>query len=433
MMLYFTLENDIPIQIRDKNLRVETVAEGLSSPTSMDFIDNNNILVLEKDKGIVRLVSLNGTLSQEPALKLNVDTKGERGLLGIATKRTETTRSDSNSTFATKRNVADEKGKLVFVYFTGSSSNNNNVINNTTLKNRIYSYDWNREKLVNPRLILDLPAEPGPYHQGGKLKVGTDNKNLYAVIGDLTNPNGVLQNFREGKKPDNTSSILQIQLDNNNSMYTNSKSNLLYTTSRDTANSTNYSYEHYAYGIRNSFGIEFDPVTGILWDTENGEYNYDEINIVKPGFNSGWAQVMGPISRNDTNKIINNLVSLTGSAYADPVFSWKEQIGVTDIEFLNSTKFGSKYANNIFVGDINNGNLYYFEVNDNRSGLNFSSVNNGAHRGLEDSVADSKEELSQITFGTGFGRITDLETGPDGFLYILTYEDGKIYRIVPGT
>jgi aldose sugar dehydrogenase len=433
MMLYFTLENDIPIQIRDKNLRVETVAEGLSSPTSMDFIDNNNILVLEKDKGIVRLVSLNGTLSQEPALKLNVDTKGERGLLGIATKRIETTRSDSNSTFATKRNVADEKGKLVFVYFTGSSSNNNNVINNTTLKNRIYSYDWNREKLVNPRLILDLPAEPGPYHQGGKLKVGTDNKNLYAVIGDLTNPNGVLQNFREGKKPDNTSSILQIQLDNNNSMYTNSKSNLLYTTSRDTANSTNYSYEHYAYGIRNSFGIEFDPVTGILWDTENGEYNYDEINIVKPGFNSGWAQVMGPISRNDTNKIINNLVSLTGSAYADPVFSWKEQIGVTDIEFLNSTKFGSKYANNIFVGDINNGNLYYFEVNDNRSGLNFSSVNNGAHRGLEDSVADSKEELSQITFGTGFGRITDLETGPDGFLYILTYEDGKIYRIVPGT
>lgn len=432
-MLYFTLENDIPIQIRDKNLRVETVAEGLSSPTSMDFIDNNNILVLEKDKGIVRLVSLNGTLSQEPALKLNVDTKGERGLLGIATKRIETTRSDSNSTFATKRNVADEKGKLVFVYFTGSSSNNNNVINNTTLKNRIYSYDWNREKLVNPRLILDLPAEPGPYHQGGKLKVGTDNKNLYAVIGDLTNPNGVLQNFREGKKPDNTSSILQIQLDNNNSMYTNSKSNLLYTTSRDTANSTNYSYEHYAYGIRNSFGIEFDPVTGILWDTENGEYNYDEINIVKPGFNSGWAQVMGPISRNDTNKIINNLVSLTGSAYADPVFSWKEQIGVTDIEFLNSTKFGSKYANNIFVGDINNGNLYYFEVNDNRSGLNFSSVNNGAHRGLEDSVADSKEELSQITFGTGFGRITDLETGPDGFLYILTYEDGKIYRIVPGT
>lgn len=433
MMLYFTLENDIPIQIRDKNLRVETVAEGLSSPTSMDFIDNNNILVLEKDKGIVRLVSLNGTLSQEPALKLNVDTKGERGLLGITTKRIETTRSDSNSTFATKRNVADEKGKLVFVYFTGSSSNNNNVINNTTLKNRIYSYDWNREKLVNPRLILDLPAEPGPYHQGGKLKVGTDNKNLYAVIGDLTNPNGVLQNFREGKKPDNTSSILQIQLDNNNSMYTNSKSNLLYTTSRDTANSTNYSYEHYAYGIRNSFGIEFDPVTGILWDTENGEYNYDEINIVKPGFNSGWAQVMGPISRNDTNKIINNLVSLTGSAYADPVFSWKEQIGVTDIEFLNSTKFGSKYENNIFVGDINNGNLYYFEVNDNRSGLNFSSVNNGAHRELEDSVADSKEELSQITFGTGFGRITDLETGPDGFLYILTYEDGKIYRIVPGT
>ena len=57
-------------------------------------------------------------------------------------------------------------------------------------------------------------------------------------------------------------------------------------------------HRYYAYGIRNSFRIPIDPVTGNLWETENGEDAYDEINLVKPGFNSGWDKVMGPISRN---------------------------------------------------------------------------------------------------------------------------------------
>ena len=50
---------------------------------------------------------------------------------------------------------------------------------------------------------------------------------------------------------------------------------------------------YYVYGIRNSFGLDFDPVTGNLWDTENGPFFGDEINLVKPGFNSGWAEVQG--------------------------------------------------------------------------------------------------------------------------------------------
>ena len=146
-----------------------------------------------------------------------------------------------------------------------------------------------------------------------------------------------------------------------------------------------------------------------------------------------WAQVMGPIARNN-NKTDNDLVSFPGSIYADPIFSRKAQIGITDIEFLNSSKLGDKYTNNIFVGDINNGNLYYFEVNDRRTGLKFDNNNNRQESrhyiGLTDFVVDNDDELSALIFGTGFGRITDIETGPDGFLYILSYEDGKIYRIV---
>ena len=83
--------------------------------------------------------------------------------------------------------------------------------------------------------------------------------------------------------------------------------------------------------------------------------------------------------------------------------------------------------------------MYYFEVNDNRTGLHFGTraENDDKHdnksdtqAGLQDLVADNSDELATITFGIDFGRITDIETGPDGVLYILSYEDGKIYRII---
>ena len=164
-----------------------------------------------------------------------------------------------------------------------------------------------------------------------------------------------------------------------------------------------------------------------MWDTENGEDEYDEINLVRPGFNSGWMQVMGPMSRN-FNKTNEDLVTLNGSFYADPVFSWKNPIGITDIEF---TKLGAELANNIVVGDINNGNLYYFKVNNSRTGMELPGGLGSTSNGLADLVADDDKESSLNTFGTNFGRITDIETGPDGLLYVLSYEDGKIFRISP--
>jgi glucose/arabinose dehydrogenase len=182
--------------------------------------------------------------------------------------------------------------------------------------------------------------------------------------------------------------------------------------------------KYYAYGIRNSFGLDFDPVSHSLWMTENGPNKYDEINIVKPGFNSGWHKVMGPIAR--TNMTIeNDLINFNGTGkYQDPIFSWYIPVGITDIAFLNSTKLGDKYANNIFVGDINNGNLYYFTVNTDRGGVVLDDTS------LKDHIADNLGEASKVIFARGFsGGITDIESGPDGYLYILTYE-GSLYRII---
>jgi glucose/arabinose dehydrogenase len=416
----------------EQSMEIETVAEGLSLPTSMEFVGDGNILVLEKDHGTVRLVSSsNRTLEKEPVLKLEVENEAERGLLGVAFLNDNS--EHNNNKYSIKNNDITNTSSMnkksiskVFLYFTEKSEYDNE--NGQQIpKNKVLSYEWNiqNKSLVNSKLILDLPAEPGPYHQGGKLKIGPDN-NLYAVIGDLNTIMGQLQNHRNGTGPNNSSIILRVNPDNGSPPDDNPFVDI------------DGLSRYYAYGIRNSFGIDFDPITGNLWDTENGEDSYDEINIVKPGFNSGWAKVMGPISRyNLTDK--EGLVDFPGSEYSDPVFSWKEQIGVTDIEFFNSSKLGKEYVNNIFVGDINNGNLYYFKINENRTGMDFvgeenenkyDNKDNIQTSPQQDLVVNNKDELTKVTFGTDFGRVTDIETGPDGFLYILSYEDGRVYRIV---
>ena len=141
---------------------------------------------------------------------------------------------------------------------------------------------------------------------------------------------------------------------------------------------------------------------------------------------------MGPISDSDIEQadLEEELVIFDDSKYADPVFSWKEPVGVTDLEFVNSTALGLEYANSLFVGDINNGNLYYFEINDSRTAI---KLDENDPEDLRDQVADDEKEISEIAFGSGFeGGITDIETGPDGFLYVLTF-NGGIYRITPVT
>jgi glucose/arabinose dehydrogenase len=171
--------------VKDPNLKVEVFAQGLNSPTSMAFLDSNHILVLEKETGAVRLI-LNGQLQNRPVLKVSVNSEVERGLLGIATMdiiaHTYAPSPIDNSTTITKR--------YVFLYYTEESNNGQ------ALRNRVYKYQWNGENLVNPVLILDLPAIPGPNHDGGKLMMGPQDHYLYAVIGDL-NHRGQLQNIKD--------------------------------------------------------------------------------------------------------------------------------------------------------------------------------------------------------------------------------------------
>src|SRR5918996_1688749 len=379
--------------INEPSLRAELVLDGLSSPTNIAFLDNN-ILLLEKE-GSVRLIS-NGQMQPQPILQLEgVESNNERGLLGIE--------------------LMDNKA---FLYVTESGAQVEGIPTEGDVRNRVYSYTWDGTSLTNPQLLLDLPSGPGTNHQGGDLKIGPDNQ-LYVIVGEMQRE-GQLQNIQNGPAPDDTGVILRVNPADGSPSSGNPFSS-------DPANPLS---KYYAYGIRNSFGIEFDPVTRQLWDAENGEDVFDEINLVQPGFNSGWKQVMGPITAN-TGVSESSLVNFPGSQYADPVFSWSQSRGVSDIEFFNSTVFGSNYENGIFVGDITTGTLFYFEPNANRTGMALES-----DPLLSDLIADSDEEISSVTFGTGFAGITDIETSPDGNLYILTFDRGadglgSLYRISP--
>jgi aldose sugar dehydrogenase len=426
-------DNNTPVTILDdSDLEVELVTEGFESPTSMAFIGNHgDMLILEKSGEVILFINENK--SKISLLNFTVNDQTERGLLGVDvldnmadlhTTAIAEARSNNQATIPTGGNSINNASTtsppptstFAFFYLTEASKEDRTQV----LGNRIYRFEWNPtdKSLSNGTLILDLPVLPGENHNGGKLIADSENRHIYAVIGDL-NRKGMLQNFKNGSLPDDTSVILRINPDGSPA-----QGNPFLDVSRSDESYANLS-KYYAYGIRNSFGLAIDPLTHILWDTENGPDGFDEINLVRPGFNSGWTTVMGPIERSDVTSE-NNLVNFLGSSsYADPVFSWGRTVAVTDIEFYNSDRLGNNYTNNIFVGDFNNGHLYHFEVNGNRSGLQFENP-----RLSDDLVASNERQVAAVIFGTGFiGGISDIETGPDGYLYILTYF-GKLYRIV---
>lgn len=373
----------------DPSLKVELFFKGdiIGSATSMSFLGPDDILLLEKNTGKVHRI-LNGSLQQSPVLQVKVGTEVELGMLGIAISK-------------------NQQGKtFVFLYYT--EANNSGIV----IGNRLYRYELIDNKLVNPLLLLNLPASSPIVghennHNGGKVVIGPDN-NVYLVVGDVGGRMGNIQNIMRGNSPDGTSGILRVTQEGksvHNGPFGSSVPNILY----------------YAYGIRNSFGFDFDPVTGNLWDSENGGIDKDEINYVYPGFNSGWRKAMGmALSSFDPNE---DLFYFEGKGkYSDPEFVWKETVAPTALKFLNSTKLGSEYENTIFVGDVKTGNLYNFKLDATREQLQLSPP-------LDDKVADTLQEIQGIIFGKGFGVITDIQVGSDGFLYILGI-DGTIYKIV---
>ena len=357
--------------IYDDDYMVEKFATGLQYPTTMYFV-GDDILVLEKNTGKVIRISDNGVLYNEPALDVPVIQDNEAGLLGIV-----------------------YLSNHVYLSFTESLSGFDKR-DRENARNAVYQYDWNGEKLTNPILIKELPGHLSSIHHGGIITTGLNNE-IYFVIGDQEQRT-TFQNIPIDATYE-TGSIFKIDTESKNSV------------------------ELFAMGIRNSFGLAVDPVTGYLWDTENGIDKFDEINLVKPGFNSGWISIMGPSYRVDADLSTLNPKPFENFVYSDPEFSWHVTVAPTAIAFPDKDSF-ERYSDWLFVGDYNNGRIYNFQLNSDRTGFVFYNQK------LSDLVLDDNDEVDEILFAKGFQGVTDIKFH-DGAMYVVVIGDGSIYKISP--
>lgn len=450
----------------DQNLTVSTVVTGLDQPTTMAFIGANDFLVLERASGRVRRV-VNGQLQAASALDLPVNNFSERGLLGIALH------PNFPSTpyiylFWTESSTGADSGNVGDVF--------------QPLSNRVDRYVWNAGNLTFDRNLIKLrayqadPDQPQRgNHNGGVLRFGPDGK-IYVLFGD-NGRRGLMQNLLcgpttgacpgptvpddqfGGPQPDNnhlTGVILRLN-DDGTTPNDNPFSDIVSVQPPEVVANVR---KVYAYGIRNGFGMAFDPISGGLWTEENGDDAFDEINRVTPGFNGGWVQVMGPSSRVAEYKSIEttygngtlqqlrwppSLIANTpaealakmylfpgGAHYVEPQFSWKYALAPSPIGFVNGNALGTEYNGSLFVGasrtTLFGGFLFRFKLSTDRSSLAFDDAR------LQDKVADNLDkfdvtESESILIGKNFGISTDIQTGPDGNLYVVSLSNGAVYRI----
>ncbi len=185
----------VPV-VKDTNLKSELYTQGLNSPISMAFLGPKDILVLEKDDGIVKRI-INCNLVPQPLLQIPVAIKSERGMLGI--------------------DIAKHKNGPTYVFLYYTEFGGKKIADDTTngiqpSANVLYRYELTNDRLINPKLLLSLPSIPGPNHDGGKVIVGRNN-NVYVIIGDLRSHRTQLQNVVDGPPADKTSAIFRITQD----------------------------------------------------------------------------------------------------------------------------------------------------------------------------------------------------------------------------
>ena len=468
-----------PTQILDPNLQVTTVVSGLSQPIGVVFLAPNDMLVLEKASGLVRRV-INGVIQAAPALDLPVNSNSERGLLSM---------------------VLDPAFPLipnVYIRWTESGTGADSVVVSEVplLGNRVDRYTWDGSKLTFAQNLLLLRsrqtdnqtvaghpntgtnANEQGNHNGGVLKFGPDGK-LYLFMGD-NGRRGWLQNLANGPflsapftddqfggpAPDNahlTGVIVRLNTDG-----TAPSDNPFFAFGASLGGEAGANIQKiYSYGHRNGFGMAFDPASGFLWETENADDAFSELNRVIPGMNGGWVQIAGPLSRIAQFKQIettqfgsaiqqvrypptrvaytaalaaSRMVMLPGATYIDPEFSWKYEVGPAGTAFVSGNALGPEYSGTLWIGSSrsfqqvgnNGGSLYRLRLTPDRLHIDVS-----ADPRLADHVADNLfnatkfegTESETLLIGQGFGITPDIEQGPDGALYIVSLTDGVIYKI----
>ena len=509
--------------LTDPNLQVTTVisaasqpTNALAQPTCMAFLPRNDgaidFFLNEKSSGKVKRI-VNGGIPVT-VLDLPVNNASERGLLGIALHPNFPANPSvylywTESSTGADSNVVTEVGNPASAYPPGTLQ---------PLGNRVDRFTWDSgtQTLTYAQNLIQLhafqhdgnnaPASftlPGAYqgnHNSGQIRFGPDGK-IYIQIGD-NGRRGWMQNLPNGPflppngddqfggpAPDNnhvTGSIFRLNDDGSTPT-----DNPFFAAGATLGGEVGANIQKvFSYGHRNGFGLAFDPISGVLWDSENGDDAFDEINKVVPGGDYGWIQVMGPISRIAQFKTIemnlftpsatstlgviqqirypttriaytpavalSRMFALPGATYHDPEFSWRYAVPPSGFGFVRGNGLGAEYAGTLWSGEARTasvtggttgtfagGFLMRFKLTPDRSHLDLS-----ADARLTDRVADNGtypppvgtspgavgykfdgRESESLLIGQGFGISTDIQTGPDGNLYVVSLTSNAVYKI----
>ncbi len=495
--------------LTDPTLQVTMVVSGLSQPTGLAFLGPDDFLVIEKASGQVKHVV--GGVVTAIVLDLPVNSNSERGLLGMALHPDFPANPSvylywTESSTGADSTVVTEVGNPASLFPPGTPA---------PLGNRVDRFTWNpaAQTLTYAQNLIRLhayqhdsnnPASSNPLaafqanHNCGKLVFGPDRK-LYIMIGD-NGRRGWLQNLPNGAflppapddefggpAPDDnhvTGSIFRLNDDG-----TSPADNPFFAAGAALGGEVGANLQKLnSYGHRNGFGLAFDPLSGNLWDSENGDDSFDEINKIVPGGNYGWVQVMGPVSRIAQFKMIEmnlftppamlgtlqqirypttriaytpalalaRMFPLPGATYQDPEMSWRYSVSPAGLGFVKGDSLGPAYNGTLWSGsatptDVTGGSrgtfaggyLMMFKLTADRAHLDLSAdprladrvADNGTYPppvGTSAGAAGFKydgRESESLLIGQNFGVTTDIQTGPDGNLYVVSNTHNVIYKI----
>ncbi len=326
------------------------VVGGLDQPVAFTFDPGGRIWFVEKTTGRIRIFDPASGRTSTFSRVRGVNGEGERGLLGIALDPGYPDRP------------------FVYVYATRSVRG--------TLRNQILRLRDAKGTGRHPCVRLAVPASSSPYHNGGRILFGPDGR-LYAVVGD-----GHDASNAQDRTSEDRGKILRLE-PNGDVPAANPRAGEAF----------------FAYGIRNSFGMAFDPQTGRLWETDNGPECNDELNLIRRGGNYGWGphETCGGTAPRNTNQ--------DGRHPILPRWFTETTIGITGIAFCDRCDLGKQSEGRAFFGSVNTGQITRVTLNTKRTGV-----------------------AARSTMYTHDAGVLSIEVGPDGRLYFS--DPGGIYRLL---
>jgi glucose/arabinose dehydrogenase len=262
----------------------------------------------------------------------------------------------------------------------GSNAAGANVSLTALVRGRIRDHQW-----VDEETVFRAPVEfykPSNIHFGTRIVFDRDG-HVFFPIGergvkedaqDLSKPNGKVHRLRDdGKVPADNPFVRQ----------------------------ANAFPSIWSYGNRNAQGLALHPVTGELWETEHGPRGGDELNLIRRGANYGWPVITYGMDYNGSP--ISALTAKEGME--QPITHWTPSIAVCALAFYTGDRF-PRWKNQTFVTAL-------------------------AQQELRRVVIDGHNVTKQEVLFKDLGRVRDVATGPDGFLYVILNQPDRIIRLEP--